>query len=543
MRKTSESIALRDSFAVFEEYDLRWTINESDDEAVVDGQTILARAVGPFFLVDGVSKNNRFYSRKLWERALAESQEKVNTGMMLGTIGHEQDIDDKALREGKISHAIRRLWIEDFPGKPSVGMGELVVLNTEAGRNLNTYLRSGAKLPVSSRAFGRYTGERYSQSNADIVDADTFDLNTFDYVTSPGVDFAVPVLVESTESAPPGPEDREDCMDTVSKEVFESTTKEKIFVEQRLTEALAKNSDLQKVSEAQTGQIESLKKSLQVYESLGSAEHLKQILVKTRKFVEDRKVEQAHVGKLTERLERYHALGSPKELDQVMERVNHLMDAYEAIGTPGSIAKALDSAYKLLKEYAKIGSPHEVRTVFRMSERLLGQMRKLGSTTELRRSLKILESYMQLGTPMQIRRALRAGKAFINKVEEQYTQRAVVRLSKRFGLSTQVVESTIQKVGVQTAAEILREFATTDARQPSGLLSTQDRYGIRESYPTHTLIRREEEVSRPAAKTTPMARKPQNRTQLTPEQRKQRVEEGYMPTQGTRLDRLAKLMS
>ena len=332
-------------------------------------------------------------------------------------------------------------------------------------------------------------------------------------------------------------------MDTVSKEIFETTTREKLFVEQRLTEALAKNTDLQKLSEAQEGQIAALKKSLQVYETLGSADHLKQVLVKTKKFVEDRKVEQAHVGKLTERLERYQSLGTPKELDQVMERVNHLMDAYEAIGTPGSIAKALDSAYKLLKEYAKIGSPHEVRTVFRMSERLLGQMKHLGSTSELRRSLKVLESYLQLGTPMQIRRALRAGKVFVGKVEEHYTQRAVSRLAKRFGLSTQVVESTVQKVGVKTAAEILREFSTTESH-PSGVLSTRDRYSLRENYPTHTLIRPQVE-DRPAAaaRGSSTARKPQTRTQLTPEQRKQRLEEGYMPTQGSRLDRLAKLMS
>jgi hypothetical protein len=74
-----------------------------EDRALVDGYNLLARASGPAFLVEHSSLNHRFYIRTLWDRAISENADVVTHGKMLGTIEHEQPIDDKALLEGKIS--------------------------------------------------------------------------------------------------------------------------------------------------------------------------------------------------------------------------------------------------------------------------------------------------------------------------------------------------------------------------------------------------------------------------------------------------------
>jgi hypothetical protein len=156
------------------------------------------RAVGPFFAVDGKSQNNRYYSKNLWERVIKDDSvtDRLKRRKVFGTIGHDQDIDDKALREGKISHILTKIWIDD---PTQIGMGEVYVLNTDTGRRLNTYLRSGVELPVSSRAYGKYRGK--TKDGAQIVDEGTYKFETFDFVQLPGIARAVPKLVEEIEDA------------------------------------------------------------------------------------------------------------------------------------------------------------------------------------------------------------------------------------------------------------------------------------------------------------------------------------------------------
>jgi len=73
------------------------------------------------FLVEHSSLNHRYYTRELWDKAISENADVVTRGKMLGTIGHEQPIDDKALLEGKISHRVSKIWIDEssrLPGFP-----------------------------------------------------------------------------------------------------------------------------------------------------------------------------------------------------------------------------------------------------------------------------------------------------------------------------------------------------------------------------------------------------------------------------------------
>jgi hypothetical protein len=164
------------------------------------GTTILARAHGPFFLVEAASRNKRYYKRELWEKAIEKNKPRLESRQMVGTIGHEQEINDIALRDGLVSHIVEKLWIDE----KGMGRGEITVINTDVGRRLNTYLRSGMKFPVSSRAFGEFVPEQMI-GDAQVINPETFQLETFDFVRNPGVEVATPRLALRSSYGPTVP--------------------------------------------------------------------------------------------------------------------------------------------------------------------------------------------------------------------------------------------------------------------------------------------------------------------------------------------------
>ncbi|KKL07363.1 hypothetical protein LCGC14_2586790, partial [marine sediment metagenome] len=145
-RKVTGMEKLHDAFSP----ELDYTVEEG--KAEVDGKAVLAKVKGEFFFPGGISRNQRYYPKSLWDKVLAneELREKVGNKTLFGTISHTQPIDDTAMLEGKISHIVTKLGI-DGKGK---GIGEALLLDTDAGRVLNTFFRAGSKMFVSSRADG-----------------------------------------------------------------------------------------------------------------------------------------------------------------------------------------------------------------------------------------------------------------------------------------------------------------------------------------------------------------------------------------------------
>jgi hypothetical protein len=275
---------------------------------------VLARVVGPFFAIDGRSQNNRYYSKQLWERVIKDDgvKDRLRRKKVFGTIGHDQDIDDKALREGKVSHVLSKMWIDE----PSqVGMGEVYVLNTDTGRRLNTYLRAGAELPVSSRAYGKYRGK--TGDGAQIVDEGSYKFETFDFVQLPGIAHAVPKLVEEfddeevgevqvQEEAQPDPNgdavSNEPVLDTgpvdeatedttlppvqevehqeetwMDAEVLTKLTEDKVRVETDLTRVMEERTQLTEQVGLLRSQNQMLAKQVQQYEAFGSTDELTEL--------------------------------------------------------------------------------------------------------------------------------------------------------------------------------------------------------------------------------------------------------------------------
>ena len=289
----------------------KWTVFDVMNEDKVDGVHVLARAVGPFFAVDGKSQNNRYYSKSLWERVIKDDGvgDRLKRRKVFGTIGHDQDIDDKALREGKISHILTKMWIDD---PTQIGMGEVYVLNTDTGRRLNTYLRSGIELPVSSRAYGKYRGK--TKDGAQIVDEGTYKFETFDFVQLPGIAHAVPKLVEDIQdesevlsireethddpdmdevgldmalSETPVEESTDrnnlsESMDTEESSLMDTAvltkiTEDKVRIENDLTRVMEERTQLTEQVSLLRSQNQMLSKQVQQYETIGTVDEISEL--------------------------------------------------------------------------------------------------------------------------------------------------------------------------------------------------------------------------------------------------------------------------
>lgn len=166
-------------------------ITESAEDPDVDGEHVIAKIVGPAFFPDTASRNKVEYSRQLWDGALRdpETLREIKARRMYGTFGHKTKIDDDALLDGKISHIVGQPYIDDR----GVGMCSYLVLNTEPGRNLKTYMGAKSRLRVSTRCRGAFLPGFNTRGNK-VPDPKTFRLKGIDFVHDPGYLDAEPSL-------------------------------------------------------------------------------------------------------------------------------------------------------------------------------------------------------------------------------------------------------------------------------------------------------------------------------------------------------------
>lgn len=168
-------------------------VDESaQSEVAKSGGTILAIVKGQHFCPGKVSRNHRLYTPELWEEAGKDEdvQRKLTNGQMFGRIGHEAEITDEDIAEGKFSHITRNIdW--------KTGIAESVIYNTDMGKTLYTILRAGTTMYVSSRADGDYEGK--DEDGNDILDPKTYKLERFDFVQDPGFLDAKPKMISESK--------------------------------------------------------------------------------------------------------------------------------------------------------------------------------------------------------------------------------------------------------------------------------------------------------------------------------------------------------
>lgn len=422
---------------------VKFTLEETKDD--VNGQAVLGKLKGCFFVPDGVSRNKRFYGKDVWERQLKNEdvQLKLKDKRMFGTIGHKIKVDDESLAEGKLSHVTTGLSLNG-----DEGTGEALILNTPTGRILNTVLRAGSKLYVSSRASGDYKGTSHGVPN---VDPDTYHLEGFDFVLEPGFLQANPAIVESLQrdlqeylelvEAKPDPKQDEPSKITedtpkatkledknneelggiqMSKELIEQLAKEKVVLQEDLTKSLKQLEEIKQEHVVTGSEVTSLREQLKKAEE-----------------------------KVT-KMDLYEKLGSPEDIGKALDLSEKVLWKYKESGSPDEVRTALDKAYEELKKYRDLGTVNEISEAFDKAEGLIKKYRELGTVAELHEALdtatKVFKKFQEMGSPAEISLALdKAGKLAENIKDGRFKER-IQKLSDELGVSIDAISEVAKKM-------------------------------------------------------------------------------------------------
>ncbi len=158
-------------------------ISESNSQ-LPKGTKCFGIAEGIFGVLDGESRNKRFYPEDFWRSIVDDPiiQARVNARAMQGTIGHhDKPVCNKDWAAGIISHVLTKLWIDE---ETRTVRGRLEILDTPAGRLLKEYYEKGLPVYVSSRGAGKLI-KRIGEE-LDVVDKNNYYLHTWDIVNDPG---------------------------------------------------------------------------------------------------------------------------------------------------------------------------------------------------------------------------------------------------------------------------------------------------------------------------------------------------------------------
>jgi hypothetical protein len=340
---------------------------ESDKTSVVDGINIIGRIKGEFFVPNGTSRNNRFYTKKLWENVLNDNVVigKLKSRRIWGTIGHETPVNEISWAEGKISHILSDMYIDE-KGK---GIGEALILNTVAGRNLKLMLNAmsavGSSPYVSSRATGKL--ENIKGKKVPVVNEKVYSFKGFDIVTDPGFLEANPQLVESLE------EYDINITNEVKEEVNMSDVTEKLLtgriaeIKEELDSALQEIISLKHAGNKKDERIKTLEEE--------DASVMKDMM-KKKEHWEDK--EKAKAFKLKEEFDKELAEEKAK-----IETLTSVVDEYiEIVGTVEECKTKLETVkteqakvLESLKEYQECGTVEAIKEMVKTSEDLKAKMR------------------------------------------------------------------------------------------------------------------------------------------------------------------------
>lgn len=386
-----------DEFIVEVSESLKLQVKEQENDSVVDGVNILARVSGPAFFPERISGNRVRYTRALWDSVLNNSriQKLLGDNIMFGTIGHEiVHLTDVELREGIVSHITVRMWIDDN----GVGMAEHLILNTPTGRVLNTVLRAGSKIKVSTRGLGSLS--RPDRDGVkDILD---FEFQRIDFVIHPGFEEAAPEIKESLDSTLGVKNtnnlttDKEDDMSEVTIE----------FLQKQLEEKDKKIAELESKIDSKSDKQTEINESLAAYKVFGTPAEIK------------------------ESLAAYQKLGTPEKIAESMDEA-----AAEIERTRDELQEAEDQLKEITAERDKL---------------LNDAADDLGKEEEISEKLK---AYQEIGTVSQINRAMDYAEQLIADRKKLIAE----SLSTKFKISRQIVEALLQDKGVAEVESLLAE--------------------------------------------------------------------------------------
>jgi len=121
---------------------------------------------------DTLNQNGRIYPRSILEREVKNYQKFIRENRALGECDHP---DSSVVELKNTSHIVREAYMKD-----DVCYGSVELLNTPAGKILQSLVESGVTLGISSRG----VGTTRNQGDAQVVQ-DDFQLICFDMVSEP----------------------------------------------------------------------------------------------------------------------------------------------------------------------------------------------------------------------------------------------------------------------------------------------------------------------------------------------------------------------
>ena len=158
-------------------YDAAKIVVESTQEEGKEPSTYME---GIFIQGDVKNANGRVYPVQQIRSAVDQLNEQINGGFSVcGEVDHPEDLK---INLDRVSHMIQKMWM-DGPN----GFGKLKLLPTPMGKLVDTMLKSGVKLGVSSRGSGNVDDSSGRVSDFEIV--------TVDIVAQPSAPSAYPRTV------------------------------------------------------------------------------------------------------------------------------------------------------------------------------------------------------------------------------------------------------------------------------------------------------------------------------------------------------------
>lgn len=150
---------------------------------------VLLTVGGVFQRADTKNANGRIYPTEVWKDVLTREdvKERIQSKQMVGMFGHPEDGKTK---EEKISHIVTK---QELRSDGTI-YGEAQILDTPSGKVLETLIRAGSKVGISSR------GDGSIEKKGDVAEVQKdYKLETYDFVLKPSTPGAYPGIMESEE--------------------------------------------------------------------------------------------------------------------------------------------------------------------------------------------------------------------------------------------------------------------------------------------------------------------------------------------------------
>lgn len=388
-----------------------------EGDGSVDGTYIIAKVRGPACFDGAASRNKRWYPEGHWPKQFEKSEvrHKLENRLMFGAWGHEHELTDEELAEGKHSHITTKLWMEG-----NVGMAEYLILNTPAGRILNTTLRAGSRLSVSTRGSGDYKGEHEGMPQ---VDSDSFTLDRIDFVVNPGFLQARPELVEAIR------EDLKSLGITITQNP-KTDVKENIMPGE-LNETLVRENAT-----------------------------LRSDLQKTQEHLDELKANNTVLAEQNAQFRQNEA-----ELDRRLKEASDKLAAYEKNGADGNLKTKLDRLAQLegflselvstdlIDEGKVAGQAGRMSEAFAFLEGRHAELKRIeeefGGYDKINEGVTYFENLVArlkgLGTLPEIEAMAAKFESLLNSTATTRTQRVSSALAKKYGVSESVIAPMVAK--------------------------------------------------------------------------------------------------